>query len=44
LLCDRFSFWPNLTHSYPAHLPTFISIAPTLVPYLLSYWHRCPNN
>jgi len=27
---------PNLTHSYPAHFSTFISTAPTLVPYLLS--------
>jgi hypothetical protein len=27
---------PDLTHSYPAHFPTLISIAPTLVPYLLS--------
>ncbi len=26
---------PDLTHSYPAHFPTLISIAPTLVPYLL---------
>ncbi len=26
---------PDLTHTYPAHFPTFISIAPTLVPYLL---------
>jgi hypothetical protein len=24
---------PNLTHNYPIHLPTFISIVPTLVPY-----------
>jgi hypothetical protein len=28
---------PDLTHSYPAHFPTFISIAPT-------YWHNYPNN
>jgi len=27
---------PDLTHNYPAHFPTLISIAPTLVPYLLS--------
>jgi hypothetical protein len=27
---------PDLTHSYLAHFSTFISIAPTLVPYLLS--------
>jgi hypothetical protein len=27
---------PNLTHSYHAHFSTFISTAPTLVPYLLS--------
>jgi len=27
---------PDLTHSYPAHFLTFINIAPTLVPYLLS--------
>jgi hypothetical protein len=27
---------PDLTHSYPAHFFTFISTAPTLVPYLLS--------
>jgi len=28
-------FFPgsNLTHSYPIHLPTLISIVPTLVPY-----------
>jgi hypothetical protein len=36
-----FGSWPffpktNLTHSYPAHFPTIISIAPTLLPYLLS--------
>jgi hypothetical protein len=38
-----FSFWflavfpgPDLTHNYPAHFPTLISIAPTLVSYLLS--------
>jgi hypothetical protein len=28
---------PDLTHSYPAHFPTLISIAPT-------YWHSYPNN
>ncbi len=27
---------PDLTHTYPVHFPTLISIAPTLVPYLLS--------
>ncbi len=27
---------PDLTHSYPVHFSTFISTAPTLVPYLLS--------
>jgi hypothetical protein len=27
---------PDLTHSYNVHFPTLISIAPTLVPYLLS--------
>ncbi len=27
---------PDLTHSYPAHFSTFISTAPTFVPYLLS--------
>jgi hypothetical protein len=27
---------PDLTHSYSAHFPTFISIAPTLLLYLLS--------
>jgi len=32
----HFSPRPNLTHSYLAHFPTLISIAPTLVPYLLS--------
>jgi hypothetical protein len=31
-----FSPGPDLTHSYRAHFPTFISTAPTLVPYLLS--------
>jgi len=31
----RFSHGPNLTHSYLAHFPTFISIALTLIPYLL---------
>jgi hypothetical protein len=28
-----FFLGPNLTHSYPIHLPTFINIVPTLVPY-----------
>jgi hypothetical protein len=28
---------PDLTHSYPTHLPTFISIVLTLVPYYLSF-------
>jgi len=32
---SRFSPVPNLTHSYLIHLLTFISITPTLVPYLL---------
>jgi hypothetical protein len=27
---------PDLTHSYPAHFLTLISITPTSVPYLLS--------
>jgi hypothetical protein len=36
LVLGRFSLGPDLTHIYPAHLPTLISIAPTLVPYLLS--------
>jgi hypothetical protein len=36
LVLDRFSPRPDLAHSYPTHFPTFISIAPTLVPYLLS--------
>ncbi len=31
LVLDR-----DLTHRYPSHLPTLISTAPTLVPYLLS--------
>ncbi len=31
-----FSLGLDLTHSYPAHFPTIISIARTLVPYLLS--------
>ncbi len=31
-----FSFGLDLTHSYSTHLPIFISIAPTLTPYLLS--------
>jgi hypothetical protein len=35
LILGRFSPGPNLTHSYPTHLPTLISIAPILVPYLL---------
>jgi len=33
---SHFSPRPNFTHNYPAHFPTFINIAPTLVPYLLS--------
>jgi len=36
LLCDRFSLGSDLTSSYPAHFPTLISTAPTLVTYLLS--------
>jgi hypothetical protein len=28
---------PDLTHTYPTHFPTLISIAPT-------YWHNYPNN
>jgi hypothetical protein len=32
----RFSLGPDLTHNYLVHFPTFISIVPTLVPYLLS--------
>ncbi len=36
LVLGYFSFGLGLTHSYPTHLPTFISIAPTLLPYLLS--------
>jgi hypothetical protein len=28
---------PDLTHSYPVHFPTLISIAPTC-------WHNYPNN
>jgi len=35
LVLDYFSPWPNLTHSYPIHLPTFVSTTSTLVPYLL---------
>jgi len=31
-----FSFGLDFTHSYPTHLPIFISTAPTLTPYLLS--------
>ncbi len=30
---------PDLTHNYPTHFPTLISIAPSLVPYLLSPTH-----
>jgi hypothetical protein len=30
-----FFLGPNLTHSYPTHLPTLISIVLILVPYLL---------
>jgi len=37
LVLGRFSPRRNLTHSYSTHLPTFISMAPTLVPYLLSH-------
>jgi hypothetical protein len=36
LVFGHFSYGLDLTHSYPAHFSTFISIAPTLVPYLLS--------
>jgi hypothetical protein len=36
LVLGRFPLGPNLTHSYPTHLPTFINIVPTLLPYLLS--------
>jgi hypothetical protein len=36
LLCGRFSPRLDLTPSYHVHFPTLISIAPTLVPYLLS--------
>ncbi len=36
LVLGHFSRGPDLTHSYPTHFSTFISIAPTLVPYLLS--------
>jgi hypothetical protein len=36
LLYGCFPPGPDLTPSYPAHFPTFISTAPTLVPYLLS--------
>ncbi len=32
------TFWV-IPNSYPAHFPTLISIAPTLVPYLLSLTH-----
>jgi hypothetical protein len=35
-LYDRFSPGLDLTPSYPAHFPTLISTAPTLVLYLLS--------
>jgi hypothetical protein len=28
---------PDLTYTYPAHFPSLINIAPTLVPYLLFY-------
>ncbi len=35
LILGRFS-GPDLTHTYLVHFPTLISIAPTLVPYLLS--------
>ncbi len=36
LFFDHFSLGLDLTHSYLTHLPTLISTAPTLVPYLLS--------
>ncbi len=36
LVFGRFSLSLDLTHGYHAHFPTLISIAPTLVPYLLS--------
>jgi hypothetical protein len=36
LVLGHFSLGPDLTHSYLAHFPTFISTTPTLVPYLLS--------
>jgi hypothetical protein len=35
LVLVRFFPGPDLTHSYPAHFLTFISIAPTLVSYSL---------
>jgi hypothetical protein len=35
-LCGHFPPGLDLTPSYPAHFPTLISTAPTLVPYLLS--------
>jgi len=36
LFCGHFSLGPDLTFNYLAHFPTLISIAPILVPYLLS--------
>jgi hypothetical protein len=36
LLCDRFSLGHDFTPNYLVHFLTFICIAPTLVPYLLS--------
>jgi hypothetical protein len=32
----HFFLGPDLTHNYSTHLPTFINIVPTLVPYELS--------
>jgi hypothetical protein len=37
LLCGRFSPGPDLPPGYPAHHPTLLNTAPTLVPYLLSF-------
>ncbi len=34
--CDHFSLGPDFTPNYHVHFLTFICIAPTLVPYLLS--------
>jgi len=36
LLCNHFSLGPDFTPNYHVHFLTFIYIAPTLVPYLLS--------